>query len=181
MNESETHQIENTVAEASKDVAHLEALPLGEPFAPAEREGLIPTYVTTRAELNEAEQENIAEADRWAFSRKRTDVLSPDFLLGLHKRMLGRVWRWAGHIRATERNIGIAPYLIETELRRLADDTHYWIENRSFEPDEIAVRFHHRLVAIHPFPKRPPTVASRRVSSGSPSRNRRAACTSTNM
>ena len=122
------------------------------PLAPAEREGLIPTYVTTRAELNEAEQENIAEADRWAFSRKRTDVLSPDFLLGLHKRMLGRVWRWAGHIRATERNIGIAPYLIETELRRLADDTHYWIENRSFEPDEIAVRFHQRLVAIHPFP-----------------------------
>ena len=122
------------------------------PLAPAEREGLIPTYITTRAELNEAEQENIGEADRWAFNRKRSDVLSPPFLLGLHKRMLGRVWRWAGRIRTTDRNIGIAPYLIETELWRLADDVRYGTEHQSFEPDETAVRFHHRLVAIHPFP-----------------------------
>ena len=28
----------------------------------------------------------------------------------------------------------------------------YWIENATFPPDEIAVRFHHRLVFIHPFP-----------------------------
>lgn len=26
------------------------------------------------------------------------------------------------------------------------------MENGGFTPDEIAVRFHHRLVAIHPFP-----------------------------
>ncbi|MGE5567299.1 MAG: mobile mystery protein B, partial [Parcubacteria group bacterium] len=112
---------------------------------------LIPTYIATRAELNEAEQANINEADRWAFSRRRGDVLTPQFLLQLHRRMLGQVWRWAGRLRVTERNIGIAPYLIETELRRLTDDARFWIDHQSFEPDEIAVRFHHRLVAIHPF------------------------------
>ena len=28
----------------------------------------------------------------------------------------------------------------------------HWIDFRTFEPDELAVRFHHRLVQIHPFP-----------------------------
>lgn len=28
----------------------------------------------------------------------------------------------------------------------------YWIDRTTFPPDEIAVRFHHKLVAIHPFP-----------------------------
>jgi Fic-DOC domain mobile mystery protein B len=32
------------------------------------------------------------------------------------------------------------------------DDTKYWIDNDSYEPDEIAARFHHRLVKIHCFP-----------------------------
>lgn len=121
------------------------------PLTPVEREGLAPTYITTRAELNEAEQENISEADRWAFSRRRSDVLSPEFLLRLHGRMLGDVWRWAGRFRDTERNIGIEPYRIEPELHQLTDDVRYWIDHQTFEPDEIAVRFHHRLVAIHPF------------------------------
>jgi fido (protein-threonine AMPylation protein) len=89
------------------------------PLAPAEREGLIPSYITTRAELNEAEQENITEAHRWAFGHRRADVLSVDFLPRLHGRMLGRVWRWAGRFRTTERNIGIASHLIETELHNL--------------------------------------------------------------
>lgn len=122
------------------------------PLTPDEREGLIPTYITTRAELNEAEQENISEADRWAFSRRRGDVLAVDFLIGLHRRMLGRVWRWAGRFRNTERNIGIAPHLIETELHCLIGDARYWVEHQTYEPDETALRFHHRLVAIHPFP-----------------------------
>lgn len=38
------------------------------------------------------------------------------------------------------------------DLRELKDDCRYWIENRTYEPDEIAARFHHRLVQIHPFP-----------------------------
>lgn len=122
------------------------------PLTPAGRQGLIPTYITTRAELNEAEQENIAEADRWAFSRKRGDVVDIDFLMALHRRMLRRVWRWAGAQRTTELNIGVAPHAIAVDLHTLVGDVRYWIEHKTFPPDEIAVRFHHRLVAIHPFP-----------------------------
>jgi Fic-DOC domain mobile mystery protein B len=122
------------------------------PLTPEGRRGLIPTYITTRAELNEAEQENIAEADRWAFSRKRADVVDIDFLMALHRRMLRKVWRWAGVQRATELNIGVPPHTIAMDLLSLVGDVRYWIGHRTFAPDEIAVRFHHRLVAIHPFP-----------------------------
>lgn len=118
---------------------------------PDERAQLIPTYITTRAQLNEAEQINITEADGWAFSRRR-DVLNERFLLNLHKRMFGRVWRWAGTFRTTERNIGIEAYRIGVELRMLLDDARFHVDNTTYLPDEIAVRFHHRLVWIHPFP-----------------------------
>ena len=37
------------------------------PLTEEERNGLIPTHVSLRGELNELEQRNIAEADRWAF------------------------------------------------------------------------------------------------------------------
>lgn len=121
------------------------------PITPDERAQLIPTWITTRADLNAAEAENIDAADRWAFSRRR-DVLDAEFLKRLHRRMLGDVWKWAGTLRTTERNIGIAPYRIEVELRQLLDDGRYWLEGETFSPDEAAVRFHHRLVAIHPFP-----------------------------
>jgi len=121
------------------------------PLEPEEREQLIPTYITVRAELNEAEQINIADADRWAFGRKR-NVLDVKFLRSAHKRMFGDVWRWAGEYRTTARNIGVDAYRINTDLVDLIDNVKYWIQNETYGPDEIAVRFHHRLVQIHPFP-----------------------------
>ena len=116
-----------------------------------EREGLIPSYITLRSELNEAEQANILEAEEWAFARKR-DLLEEKFLNNLHKRMYGNVWRWAGRYRTSGKNIGIDAYRIPTELRQLLDDCRCWIENGTYEPDEIAVRFHHRIVSIHCYP-----------------------------
>jgi Fic-DOC domain mobile mystery protein B len=121
------------------------------PLTPQERDGLIPTYITTRAELNAAEQENIAEADEWTFGSRRGSILDVGVLLTLHRRMLRRVWRWAGQVRTTERNIGIPPHQIEVALHQLVDDARYWVQHKTFEPDEIALRFHHGLVAIHPF------------------------------
>lgn len=121
------------------------------PITAEEREGLIPTYITLRRELNEAEQIGIADADRWAFARKR-DVLNEPFLKNLHKRMFAGVWRWAGQYRTTPRNIGVDAYRIAPELHQLIDDVRYWVEHQTYAPDEIAVRFHHRLVFIHPFP-----------------------------
>jgi len=112
---------------------------------------LIPAHIAYRRELNAAEQENIARAQDWALNRRR-DPLSEKFVKELHRRMLGDVWRWAGNFRTTERNLGIAFYEIPVALRQLLDDTKAWIEYRTYPRDEIAVRFHHRLVLIHCFP-----------------------------
>jgi Fic-DOC domain mobile mystery protein B len=120
------------------------------PLTPEEQDGLIPTYITARHELNEAEQTNIGDGERWALSRRR-DVLNRDFLTELHQHMFGDVWSWAGQYRKTERNIGVEFYRIEPDVQQAIDNARYWIENNTFSPDEIAVRFSHRLVAIHPF------------------------------
>lgn len=131
--------------------------PLGEeidgstPLTGEELEQLIPSYITLRHELNEAEQTNVLEAEEWALSRKR-DVLSGQFLDNLHKRMFGRVWHWAGEHRQSGKTVGIDAYRIPTELRQLIDDCLYWINQATYEIDEIAARFHHRLVWIHPYP-----------------------------
>lgn len=37
-------------------------------------------------------------------------------------------------------------------LRDLLNDARYQVENDSYHPGELAARFHHRLVKIHPFP-----------------------------
>jgi Fic-DOC domain mobile mystery protein B len=121
------------------------------PLTEEEKEMLIPAYITLRHELNEAEQANILEAEEWAFTRKR-EVLSEKFLDNLHKRMLGRVWRWAGKHRQSNKNIGIDAYSIQMELRQLLDDCEFWISNNTYDVDEIAARFHHRLVWIHAYP-----------------------------
>jgi len=122
------------------------------PLTPEEMRDLIPAHIAYRSELNEAEQENIARAQNWALGPRRRDLLSEKFVKDLHRQMLGDVWRWAGKFRASERNIGIDYWLIPTELRQLLDDAKAWIEFTTYPPDEIAVRFHHRLVLIHPFP-----------------------------
>ena len=117
-----------------------------------EQEGLIPTWIALRSELNAAEQENILSAEQWAFSRNHKDILSERFIRNLHKRMFGDVWRWAGQFRKTARNIGVNAWQIASELRTLLENTRYWIDHQTYPPDEIAARFHHRLVWIHPFP-----------------------------
>ena len=123
----------------------------GTPLSEEEREGLIPSYITLRSELNEAEQANIVEAQEWALARKR-NVLDEKFLDNLHQRMYGNVWRWAGQHRTSGKTIGIDAYRMPTELRELLDSCRYWIENETYEPDEIAARFHHKLVWIHCYP-----------------------------
>jgi len=122
------------------------------PLTPEERDQLIPSYIALRAELNEAEQINIAQAHRWLARARKADVLDDRFLKDLHKRMFGEVWKWAGQYRTTARNIGIDAYRIGMEVRQLVGDVRYQVEHHSFPPDEIAVRFSHRLVSIHPFP-----------------------------
>src|SRR5260370_6729464 len=112
---------------------------------------LIPSHIACRNDLNEAEQANIVRAQKWVLGRKG-DLLTEAFVKALHKQMFGDVWRWAGKFRTTPRNIGIDHWLIPVDLRILLDDSKAWIEFKSYPADEIAVRFHHRLVWIHPFP-----------------------------
>ena len=41
--------------------------------------------------------------------------------------------------------------MLEQELKNLLDDTKFWIEHKTYQPEEIAIRFKHRIVAIHCF------------------------------
>jgi Fic-DOC domain mobile mystery protein B len=121
------------------------------PLTPEEKQELLPAHITYRSELNEAEQENIVRAEEWAFARPR-DLLTEKFIKDLHKRMLGEVWRWAGRFRTSDKNLGIPFYEIPQAIRQLLDDTKAWIDHQVYPADEIAVRFSHQLVQIHPFP-----------------------------
>lgn len=121
------------------------------PLTRAERADLIPTHISLRSELNELEQKNIARAYQWAFSRKR-QVVDETFLKGLHRRMFNAVWRWAGNYRISDRNFGVKPYLIQPELHLIMGDIRHAIEHNSYAPDELAIRFKHRVVTVHPFP-----------------------------
>lgn len=127
----------------------------GTALEPEEREGLLQSWITYRRDLNEAEEENIVSGAAWARSRRGRnplDLLSADFAVMLHQHMFGEVWDWAGTYRRTGRNIGIDAYHICAEIVTMFDYVRYWVENGTYPPDEIAVRLHHRLVSIHPFP-----------------------------
>lgn len=123
------------------------------PLDPEEIDGLLIDTISTRGELDEFEQQNIEEAMQWVLTRRlRPDqILTEAFVCQLHKRMYGHVWSWAGQFRNTEKNIGIARYRIGPELRTLLDDALYWVEHHTYPPEEIALRFKHRIVSIHCF------------------------------
>ena|SRR6476620_4547116 len=119
------------------------------PLTPEERTDLIPAYITMREDLNAAEQDNILQAVKWlgrARRRNTSHLLTENFLLDLHKRMFKDVWRWAGRYRITDKNIGIVCREIPIAMRHLLDDASAWLQYNSYDPDEFAVRFHHRLV-----------------------------------
>jgi len=123
------------------------------PLDPDEARGLLLDWVASRADLNLAEEENIALGMAWGERAVlRAPVLSQEFLRELHRRMFGRVWRWAGRYRDSERNIGVAPHAIGSELKNLLDDVQTWDEFDTYVLDERAVRLHHRLTVVHPFP-----------------------------
>jgi Fic-DOC domain mobile mystery protein B len=121
------------------------------PLTPAEAEGLRLPHIANRDQLNKWEQENILEAEVKYFSRKQRNILSEVFLLRLHERMFGNVWKWAGKYRTSEKNLGVPYWEVAVKLRGLCEDAKLWIESATDSGDEIATRFHHRLVSIHPF------------------------------
>lgn len=125
------------------------------PLDEDEKDGLQFPNITTRGELDELEQRNIEIAVKWLFGRPRRfspdKILTEEFICDLHKRMLSGVWQWAGSFRNSNKNLGVDKYQVAVKLRELIDDCKYWIEHEVFSPDEIAVRFKHRIVSIHCF------------------------------
>jgi Fic-DOC domain mobile mystery protein B len=124
------------------------------PLEEEEKDGLKIKSITTQGELDEFEQLNIEKAVEWTIhtNLKPKNILTEKFIKDLHKKMYDDVWKWAGEFRRTEKNIGIPWTKIGLELKNLLDDTKYWIENKTFSPEEIAIRFKHRIVSIHCFP-----------------------------
>jgi Fic-DOC domain mobile mystery protein B len=122
------------------------------PIDPDEAAGLLLTHITTQGELDRWEQDNIAEAMAWLEKTKPKAILNETFIRKLHKRMFSNVWKWAGDFRTSDKNIGGRWWQIPTALKDLCNDAVLWTEHRDDPSDEIAVRFHHRLVSIHPFP-----------------------------
>jgi len=123
------------------------------PITEEEKEGLIIKTISNREELDEFEQLNIESAIEWSMQRKLSmeKILTIDFILDVHKRMFNKTWKWAGKFRTTNKNIGIDKYQIHQELKTVCDDCKYWIENDTYTKDEIAIRFKHRIVSVHPF------------------------------
>lgn len=130
----------------------LEYPPGATPLDPEEAEGLIPKHIVTQGQLNEWELHNILDGERWAFGRAHRDLLSSEFVRRLHKRMFGETWRWAGTYRNTGKNIGVDSAQIAPMLNDLCADAVAQLAHHSYPLDELAARFHHRLVWIHPFP-----------------------------
>lgn len=124
------------------------------PIDEAEKEGLLIETISTKLDLDEFEQLNIEEALQWVFSKKfkAKQVFTEKFICDLHKRMYGNIWAWAGQFRKTNKNIGVDRHQIATQLKMLCDDALFWIENNTYPPIEIAIRFKHRIVSIHCFP-----------------------------
>ena len=128
------------------------------PLTEEDLAGLKPSWIATRADLNAAEQEGIFNASKWLFSPRALPtvdtLLTVAFADRLHKRMFGGVWLWAGQRRQRVTNIGVEPYQITIKLRDVFDDALYWHHHQDLGMDhaEIAVRLHHRLVAVHPYP-----------------------------
>jgi Fic-DOC domain mobile mystery protein B len=122
------------------------------PLSHEEMDGLIPPHISSRDQLNEWEQRGILQAELDFFGHKNRKILTEGFLLKVHKKMFEEVWRWAGKYRLTDKNIGVPHWEVAVKVRTLLQDAAVWVAHKQEDQDEIAARFHHRLVSIHPFP-----------------------------
>lgn len=124
------------------------------PLTKEDLDGLRIPSVKTHGELNEVEAANIVRGQEWALharSARLPQMLTDAFMQRLHMAMFGEVWTWAGEYRRTDSNIGVPYHQIRENLRNLFDDARSWLEQKTYSPDEFAVRLHYRIVTAHPF------------------------------
>lgn len=119
--------------------------------------GLIPEGILTYADLSAVEAENIFQAANKHLHRRKNLTrrgFTEDYVRKVHRDMFGSVWTWAGSYRQSNYNLGVPVELIRDEIQKLSDDQRYWDSSlaNSMSILERAVRIHHRLAWIHPFP-----------------------------
>jgi Fic-DOC domain mobile mystery protein B len=131
---------------------NLDLPPGSTPLTDEEIEGLLPRFITTRKDLNDAESKNNSEVLKkyFLYRRKKSFRFELIDLFRIHKEMFGHVWSWAGKKRKTNKNIGVDKAQIDAEVKKLTDDLDYWLVHK-MDTIEISARLHHRLVYIHPF------------------------------
>jgi Fic-DOC domain mobile mystery protein B len=122
------------------------------PLDPDDIQGLLPPHITLQHQLNDFEEANIGQAREWAYTRRRGDPLDREFIRTVHRRMFGATWQWAGEFRRSDKNIGGTWTEVPVRLYQLTEDVRAQVEHKSHSPAEVAARYHHRLVSIHPFP-----------------------------
>lgn len=118
-----------------------------------EKDGLLIPTVILRRDLDRFEQANIQEARLFYANHSRSVdwLLSREGVRAVHRRMFSQVWSWSGTFRKTGKNIGVDPERIQVDLETLLQDAQFWITNETYPPEELCVRFKHRLVYIHCF------------------------------
>ncbi len=121
------------------------------PIDPDEAQALIPGHITAQSELNEWESQNIQKAVTWSLSRRRTGVLTAEFVNELHRRMFDQTWEWAGAYRRSDKNMGVPWEQVAVEVHKLLGDAGFWLAESVYSVQESAIRLHYRMVMIHPF------------------------------
>ena len=132
------------------------------PLDEEQRAGLRLSWVSTRADLNEAEADNILKGSRRWRARARArgarrltlnQLLDHVTLREVHRDMFGDVWSWAGHFRQRDLSIGIDFWRVPEAVSNLLADAYFWVAgDQPMTLPKAACRFHHKLVEIHPFP-----------------------------
>lgn len=122
------------------------------PLPPELYKGIKPKMIQTMGELDEYEEQNIAEGLVW-LENSSSNCLDYTFWLSLHKKLFGDVWAWAGQIRnhELENPDFLEPHNIRTEIMKLIGDAKFWFENDTYPKKEIVSRIHEKLLTIHPF------------------------------
>jgi fido (protein-threonine AMPylation protein) len=104
-------------------------------------------------DLEQAVQEQVVEEQVTAVleGRVRLDALLTDsFLRDLHAQLYQDVWSWAGLLRKSELNIGVAPEQVAVELRASMDTIRYrWEHTSDWTARELGIVEHAEAVRIH--------------------------------
>ncbi len=131
-----------------------EYAPGATPIDSNEAAGLIPAHLTLQRELNEYEEANILEGPPNGCSHAVGAIRWMNALFTSYTAacLFNQTWKWAGKPRRSDKNIGVSWYEIPVRLRQMLGDVRAQIQHSAYSPNEIAARYHHRLVVIHVYP-----------------------------